>query len=134
MKPANNTQKAAIATLMAKCNIKGDAVKDMVEGFTGGRTGSRAALYFDEANAMIRHLKEIDPDYQECNRMRGKIIALAHEMGWHLPGTRKADMQRIDEWCMKFGQFKKRLNQHLKHELPALVSQFEQVHKSLLNT
>ncbi|MNS37845.1 hypothetical protein D3C72_700780 [compost metagenome] len=132
MRLANNNQKAAIATLMNKVNIKGEAVKEMVQGFTNGRTDSRANLHFEEANAMIRHLKELDPDYNDCNRMRGKILALAHEMFWHIPGTTKIDMKRIDEWCMKLGKYKKRLNQHLKNELPALITQFEHVHASFL--
>lgn len=101
-------------------------------GFTSGRSGSSKDLTSDEANALIRHLKQLDPEEVAAEKMRRKIISMAHEMGWRLPGTTRADMQRIDSWCVKYGYLHKKLNQYLPAELPALVTQFEAVYKSFL--
>jgi hypothetical protein len=52
-------------------------------------------------------------------------------MKWELPGG-KADMARINAWCMKYGQYKKELNKHNEKELAHLVTQFESAYKSFL--
>ena len=110
-------------------NDQKDAI---VASFTNNRTTSRAALTMDEATAMIKYLKSEDPEEKKAEVMRRKIISLAHEMNWRIPNTKKVDMRRIDDWAVKYGHQHKKLNQYLYHELPMLVSQFEEVYKSLL--
>lgn len=129
---ANNKQKGAIGALVAKLNLQGQKAT-IVAGFTGGRAESTTDMYSHEANAMIKHLKSLDADEQKADVMRKKIISMAHEMGWRLPGTTEADMKRIDKWCVQYGKCHKKINSHLLKELPDLVTQFEMVYKKHLN-
>lgn len=79
-----------------------------------------------EANKLIRELRT-EPD--QCDIMRKKIISMAKTIGWvtypHGPTKPVADMDRIEKWCVKFGKFHKKLNQHTYKELTELVSQFQ---------
>ena len=94
----------------------------MVNGISCGRVESTRDLTNDEADALINHLKALEPGH----KMRRKIIRLAHEMHWHLPGTKKINMERINGWCQQFGYLHKALNEYTNDELPKLVTQFEQ--------
>lgn len=129
--PINNNQLSCIHALISKLRLK-ERKEEMVLGFTSGRSGSSKDLTSEEANAMIRHLKQLDPEEVKAEKMRRKIISMAHEMGWKVAGNTRADMQRIDAWCVKFGYKHKKLNQYLPNEMPALVTQFEAVYKSFL--
>lgn len=129
----SKAQHGAINALLHKMGIQ-DQKEELVYLFTNKRSKSRADLFSSEANELIAYLKKIDPDEKAAEAMRRKIIAMAHEMGWELPGTKKADMVHIDNWCQKSSYLHKKLNQYLYKELPALVSQFELVHKSFLNS
>jgi hypothetical protein len=53
-------------------------------------------------------------------------------MGWKLPGG-KADMQRIDQWCMKYGHLHAPLNDHLGADLAKLVTTFKKVYDNYLD-
>lgn len=99
----------------------------MVASFSHGRATSSKDLYTAEAAAMITHLKAQDPDEISAERQRRKIISLAHEAGYRVPGTKKVDMKRLDEWCKKYGHGHKSLNNYTLKELPALVTQFQAV-------
>lgn len=106
---------------------------DLILSASDGRTNSTKELYFAEADALIKTLnvdskKKEDKSY----KMRGKILSMAHEMQWYLPGTRKLNYARINEWCEKFGYLHKRLDRYTYSELPKLVTQFESVHKDYL--
>lgn len=94
----------------------------MVNGISCGRAESTKDLTDEEADALITHLKNLEPRH----KMRRKIIRLAHEMHWHLPGTKKIDMERVNGWCQQFGYGHKPLNDYSNSELPKLVTQFEQ--------
>lgn len=59
---------------------------------------------------------------------------MAHEMNWHIAGTTKIDMKRLDGWCSRFSYKKKHLDSYTYKELPTLVSQFEKVYKSFLQS
>lgn len=95
--------------------------RNLILGFTDGRTESSKDMTYQEAGALITHLKSLDASH----KMRRRIIKMAHEMGWHLPGTQKIDMDAINEWCKKYGAYHKPLNDHSATELPRLVTQFE---------
>lgn len=132
METINKGQLIALNTLVSKLKISKQLKADMVAGFSGGRETSSAKLYLSEAAAMISHLKSLDPEEAAADKMRKKIIMLAHEMNWRIAGTAKADMARIDRWCKNFGYKKKSLDNYTYRELPTLVTQFEAVHKSYL--
>lgn len=111
--------------MVGKLRIDKESKALIISGFTNHRATSSKDMFVEEATAMIKHLKELDPDEQAAEKMRKKIISLAHEMGWQVAGSQKADMKRIDGWCKKFGYKHKNLNNYTYKELPALVTQFE---------
>lgn len=120
----NNAQMKAVYALVKK--LKLDKV-DLVSGTSNGRTEHLSDLSKAEANSLIMYLKSQDPDEKKAEKQRRKVIAIAHEMGWHYPGTHKVDMPRLDRWCKTYGKYKKKLNHHNLKELPQLITQFEQV-------
>lgn len=98
-----------------------------------GRTESTKDLTEAECWMVISELHErfciaIDDD---MDTMRKKIIALAHGMSWQMNG--KADMQRINTWCINKGPYHKPLMAHKRDELITLVSVFEKVYKHHMN-
>lgn len=125
-------QKALIHAMLTKLKLA-DQKANLVLGFTGGRTEHSSEMSRAEAADFIKYLKSQDPDEQACDRMRKKIISMAHQCGYRIPGTEKVDTQRLDDWCRKYGQYHRPLNSHSKEELTRLVTQFENVYKSYLN-
>lgn len=105
--------------------------KSLVFSFTNGRTESSRAMHHEESLQLIAWLRSQSKDTDSNNRQRRLIIHYAHQMGWELEDG-KADMERINAWCIKFGMFKKPLNDHDASELPKLVTQFEKVYLSFL--
>ena len=129
MNPQLNKQ---LHSLLNATDLTGQK-SNIVHGFTDGRSDSSKELTNGEAEKMIKYLQSITANKDEVsNKMRRKMISLAHEMHWHLPGTQKIDMQQLNGWCCKFGQFKKELNKHSYDELTKLVSQFNQVYNHFL--
>lgn len=109
-----------------------NAKEELVYSFSDQRTTSRAELSFDEAKALIAHLKRQDPEEKKAEVMRRKIIAYCHQMKRYKPGTAQVDMKWLDGWCVKFGYLHKKLDQYRYSELPALLTQFESVYASFL--
>lgn len=122
-----------INALLNKLKLK-EQKDNLVMGFTGQRTSSRGGMFKAEAIELIRYLKSQDPDEVAAERMRKKVISMAHECGYRIPGTKKVDMKKLDGWCTTFGMYKKKLNQHTKEEMVNLVTQFEQRYKSFLSS
>jgi hypothetical protein len=106
---------------------------NLIYGITKGRSESSKDLSFEEARLVINYLQTQDKTTDGINKMRRKIISMAHEMHWHLPGTQKIDMERLNAWCEKYGYGKKKLNDYSYNELPALVSQFTKVYKDFID-
>ena len=125
MQLLNKAQLIAINTLISKLGISPEQKKTMVSGFTGGRSTSTRDLLKSEAVGLISHLKSLDPDEKKAERMRRKIISLAHELHWHKSGTTSIDMLKVDGWCKKYSYLKKALNSYTLQELPKLVTQFQ---------
>lgn len=96
------------------------------------RTESTKDLYDNEMLAVIDELEREFGVEDKCDEMRKKIISYAHQMFWQLPGE-KADMARIERWCVEQGPYKKGLNKHDITELPKLVSVFEKVYKHYMS-
>ncbi len=129
---ANNRQKAAIAVLVQKLGLQGQK-KILVLSHTDGRTDTSKDMYFHEANDLIKSLKDRDPDEAKAERMRRVIISFAHQSGYRFPNTNRVDMKRLDGWCVKYGKFHKKLNQHNYKELVELITQFKEVYKDHIN-
>lgn len=138
MKRSTISQIAAIHTLLSKQGLKDDKA-NIVQSFTAGRTTSTKEMSMDEAAALIGHLKSMDPQDKGSDRMRNKILSMAHEMGWTLPVAGdplpvkpKVDMDHVNAWCKSHGYLKKKLDDYTYTELPKLVSQFEEVYRSFI--
>ncbi len=57
--------------------------------------------------------------------MRRKIFALfIHHMGY--------SKKRMENWCIKYGKYHKRLNNHTHNELVELVTQAEKTYASFI--
>lgn len=122
-----------LQTLRSQHYLGEDAYRHMIAHATNGRTTSTKALTQQEAFYLIDGLvksvasgSKFAAQHAACSKMRKKIIGMAREMGWWLPGDmRRVDMERVNAWCMKYGFAKKPLNAYTSQELPKLVSQFE---------
>lgn len=107
---------------------------NIVGGISFGRTESIRELTDEEANNLRQYLQAQVTGNEAASRMRRKILAMGHQLHWHLPGTQKIDMERVNRWCIKYGTGHKKLNDYTATELPKLVTQFKEVHKDLLET
>lgn len=130
------SQITCIQTLLTKHGLR-DEKESIVESFSGGRTTSLRELRITEAQMLIGHLKSLEPSNARAERMRNKILSIAHEMGWYTSPTspraeRKLDMRRVNNWCLKYGYLHKLLDEYTYEELPKLVTQFEEVYKDML--
>ena len=134
--PQQNTR---LHQLLTTCRLMDDKA-DLVRAYTGSRTGSSSEMTEAECRALIQHLELIEvqmprprhPEQEDpADRQRKKIISMAHEMRWTLPGGR-ADMARIQRWCLEKSYGHKRLNDFTLEELPRLVSQFKIVYEKHL--
>ena len=132
MTTINPGQLKALNTLVSKLGINKEEKAIMVSGFSGGRCASSKELFSDEANDMIKHLKELDPEEAKADKMRKKIISMAHEMNWRVNG--KVNMQAIDTWCRNYSYLKKSIDRYTYTELPKLVSQFQSVYYHFLKS
>lgn len=65
------------------------------------------------------------------DKMKGKIISMAHEMRWKLPNG-KIDIARLNAWCNKSTPFHKDFDKLTTKELTKTVGVFEKVYKSFL--
>lgn len=95
--------------------------------FSKGRTESSRELTDGE---MLDIIHALEAGFKELDRedlMRKRIISMAHELDWRLPDG-KIDMKRLDNWCVAYGSFKKKLNAHKYMELIKLVSQFDKMY------
>lgn len=107
--------------------------KTIVGGISFGRTESCKELTVEEASHLIEYLKAQEKDNAQAQKMRRKIISMAHQLHWHLPGTQKIDMERVNNWCTQYGYGHKKLNDYTYPELPKLVTQFKNVFSGILS-
>lgn len=66
-----------------------------------------------------------DATKEKETEMKMKIISMGHTIGWQIPGTEKINMERINNWCVKYGMYNKPLDKHTYTELTHLVTQFK---------
>jgi hypothetical protein len=127
-------QLMAIHVLLSKAGLSDkDDKKSAVRHFTSNRTESSREMYREEARALIEHLKRLDNTAVVSDKMRKKLLSLAHEMDWRKEGTKSIDMDRINNWCIKYGYLHKKLDAYKHNELPKLLTQFEGVYKDFIS-
>lgn len=129
MAEINGKQIGAIYALVNKLKLN---KADVVAGASDGRTEHVSELSNEEANLLIKYLKSQDPDEVKCEKERKRIISMGHDLGYRKKGTTKIDMVQLDGWCVKYGMFKKKLNQHNLEELQKLRWQFKQYHDDFI--
>ncbi len=111
---------------------------EYIESFTEGKKNSLKNLTPREYNEFIQHLNRLinnqpksDWKNSPSNKMRRKIISLFKKMNYTKPDD-KADMEAIENWCIKYGYLHKNLNKYDSQELPKLITQVEQVYKTFI--
>lgn len=135
MEPITKEQIKLIKTVASKQKIDS---ADLAYSYSSSRTEHVSQLYKEEALELIKWLlKQSKQAVTPADKMRNKILSMAHEMGWELPYRRNGksnviDMNRVDNWCLRYGYIQQPLDLYTEAELPRLVSQFEQVFKSYL--
>ena len=122
-----------IRTILTKKQISEELKEEMVLEATNNRTSSIREMYTREAIGMIKALNGEKDDFEERkNRMRRKVLAIAHELGWeHADG--KVDMTRVNEYCKTRGNAKKNFNWYNMKELQTLIIQFKQMRINYLS-
>jgi hypothetical protein len=133
----NASQNKVMHALLSATGLMGEKA-NLVFGFTSGRSESSRDMNDAEAREMILYIKTQQAKQEApANKMRRRIISMAHEMHWHslgqAPGdSPKIDMARLDGWCRKYGYLHKKLNDYTYLELPKLVTQFKGVYDDFI--
>jgi len=124
-------QNKQLYLLLGQLNINSELKSDMVYTHSNGRVTSSSKMTVSECQSLINYLSSASSDTEEqksCNVMRRKIIANLRKCGY-TTGT-KADMKRINDWCIKYGYLFKPINDYTVKELPILVTQASAVYQS----
>ncbi len=134
MKTTTPKQLKVIQTLLRQNNIVTEEHKrPLIASFTDGRTDSSRAMEIKEAEKLISHLVNLSPVEKSADKMRKKLLSMAHEVGWKIQGTDKISMKDVNAWCIKYGHKHKKLDDYKYEELPALITQFETMYKQYLS-
>lgn len=116
-----------VKTLMSKNGLIKFS-EELAYSFSDGRTTSVSDMFSHQAWELIQHLEE-DNGNQPTPfvKMQRKILSMAHEQNWkNFDG--KINMERVNNWCVKYGYLHKPFNSYTETELPALVTQFESMY------
>jgi len=97
--------------------------RSIIQKFTGQRTGS---LYHMEALELDRMIEWLEERNESMNKIRRKCYHLTGQRGWVNPNG-KPDMDRLDQFLLKHGAIKKKLNEQNYDELMGTVNQMERV-------
>ena len=100
---------------------------DIALQFSNGRTDNLEDLTHSETQNLINEFKERTPK----DKMKGKILSMAHEMRWELPNG-KVDFNRLNAWCKKHTPYHKQFDDLQESELTTVVSIFEKLYKGFL--
>ncbi len=149
MSTITNAQITKIQTILGKTPRLKEMKDDIISGASNGRTTSVKDLTMAEARMLITGLNNQQPAQSrtvDTNdprfKMRGKIMAMAHELGWHqkdangkpviVNGKMKLDYERLNNWCIQYGYLHKKLDDYSYKELPSMITQFQKVYKDYL--
>lgn len=123
MKLINKQQLAALHALLNNTGMLADK-KEIIHGFTDGRTQSSKELTFGEARELISRLAEHDPK----SRQRALIFSLAYQAGIIYGTTaddKKMNAAKLNLFLKERGTVKKDLNSMSLPELLQTHRQFE---------
>lgn len=129
---ATKEQIKAINTILSKKGLM-DQKANIIGGATHGRTEHSSELLHDEAHGLLIALNKITTTPKPSKKMFGKMVAIAHEMGWITEQTvvtasgmqKKNNYNDLNNWVLKYGYLKKKLNDYTYAEFPKLLTQFE---------
>jgi len=129
---ANKQQKQRLWAAAKARGMTNDSLRELIFDATGQRTDRSSAMSGPEIEQLIADINRLGETKK--NKMRRKLLALAHKLGWQVVhnGQAKADMKAVDDWCQHYGQYNKPLQEHSYKELCNLISQFEKVYASYL--
>lgn len=131
MKAITEKQVKRIYTMIGNMNLR-DEKENMVFSASLGRTSSVKSLSFTEAEGLIKSLLSLQGSMNRnsSDKMRKKIIAICHDLGWKEPGSNRIDMDRVNDFLLKRGKYKKKLNHLTKDELAITIEQMERIRDS----
>ncbi|WP_336834060.1 hypothetical protein [Sphingobacterium siyangense] len=126
--PSTRSQNSMIGYQISRLKIDTETKEEMIWLYTDGRTTKISELRFDEASNVIKALLSGQAKYETPkSKMIRKMLSMAHEMNWE-HSTGAIDMDRVNKWVNKYGQYKKNINLYTEAELPALVTAFEKMY------
>lgn len=109
-----------------------DDGNEAIKSYSKNKINLLSDLSKTEAARFIKQLLQENGQDNSDDRMRKKIIGMAHEMNW--VNGNNVNMTRVNDWCINSGMFKKPLQKHNTKELSRLVGQFEKVKKSFIKS
>lgn len=131
-KPITPPQLKAVNVLLIKQGLYKHK-REIIESYTGGRTGSSKEMYIHEAAELLSYLNKTQKDVNISSKLMSKLFAMSHEMGWINTKTVVdgdkikvvKDYSAVQNWVIKYGYLKKELRKYTYKELPKLVTQLE---------
>lgn len=138
-RPIQSGTNRRLHALLTQAGLNNEEDKaSLVHTYTGNRTEHSSQMHEHEAITMINALKALlVTQEQSADLMRKKILAICHTMQWYgkaadgsfymHEGRPVLDWERINNFCINNGPFKKRLQQHTAKELTVLVTIFEKI-------
>lgn len=135
-------QNARLHWLLGEMNADKELKQSLIYQFTNGETTHSSEMSYQECDALILHLQKTTQ--QSPDSMRKKILALCHQMNWYQRdpqgnlilknGKPMLSYAKINNFCQKYGHAHKPFNRYTRQELPTLVTQFQNLFKSSLNS
>ena len=107
---------------------------ELISEFTGGAKSSLRDLSSTEYSELLTQMNNLAKRQDiadKLNLMRRKVIANLTKCGY-ITAERKADMERINNWCVTHGHAHKRLNDYNAWELQKLITQAENMYAKFL--
>lgn len=119
---------------MSKMGIDEAAKCEIVLGATGSRTSHISEMTPTEAINLLKSLNGKSDNYEPGKKlkMKRKVLAIAHELGWEIEGTTKVDMERVNGYCLTKSAAKKRFDDLNLKELESVVKQFGLMRRAYL--
>ncbi|WP_437918426.1 hypothetical protein [Sphingobacterium sp. LRF_L2] len=126
--PSSAKQNAMIGYQINRLGLDTETKEELIYLYTDGRTTRIRDLHSNEASQVIQALTTGRAYVvTKSQKMRRKILSMAHEMGWKLDNG-KIDMDSVNRWCIGYGYLSKPLDEYREHELPDLVTAFTKMY------
>lgn len=135
MTTANYSTAKQRQILWASCRQSGmtdDDIRELIYNATNGRTESSKKMTYSEISNLIDKLNQ---EYRSSlDKMRKKIISYAHKLDWQasINGRQVADLERVNNFCIKSTPSHKELNKQSRSELVQTVTVFEAMYRKYI--